>query len=174
MKLTVLNIAFPFAPVGADAVGGAEQVLAALDAALVAAGHRSIVVATRGSRICGTLLESCGPTATLTDQIRAEQYAIHRAKIAEALERFAVDIVHMHGVDFYEYLPASDVPVMATLHLPPDLYPDHIYRVERPFTFLHCVSPAQHLRCPRAENLLEPIENGVEIPPPVAIRRRNY
>lgn len=42
MTLRVLNVGYPFAPVGPDAVGGAEQVLADLDAALVAAGHRSI------------------------------------------------------------------------------------------------------------------------------------
>lgn len=172
MTLTVLNIAFPFAQVGADAVGGAEQVLTAIDSALVSAGHRSIVVAARGSKLRGSLLESCGPTATLTEEVRAEQYALHRAKIAEALERFPVDIVHMHGVDFYEYLPPGEAPVLATLHLPPDLYSDHIYHMDR--LLLHCVSPVQHLRCPRSENLLAPIENGVEIPAPVAIRRRNY
>jgi glycosyltransferase involved in cell wall biosynthesis len=172
MALTVLNIAFPFAQVSPDAVGGAEQVLAAIDSALVSAGHRSIVVAARASSIRGMLLESCGHTATLTNEVRAQQYAIHRAKIAEALERFPIDIVHMHGVDFYEYLPAGEAPVLATLHLPPDLYSDHIYRMEG--IFLHCVSPVQHLRCPRSENLLAPIENGVEVPPPVAIRRRNY
>ena len=31
MPLTVLNVAYPFAPVGLDAVGGAEQILALLD-----------------------------------------------------------------------------------------------------------------------------------------------
>ena len=35
MSMTVLNVAYPLAPVGPDAVGGAEQVLSALDAALV-------------------------------------------------------------------------------------------------------------------------------------------
>ena len=42
--LTVLNDAYPLAPVDEDPVGGAEQVLAALDRALVRAGHRSAVV----------------------------------------------------------------------------------------------------------------------------------
>ena len=48
MRLTILNVAFPFARVSPDPVGGAEQVLAQLDRALVAAGHRSIVVASAG------------------------------------------------------------------------------------------------------------------------------
>ena len=56
-------------PVGPDAVGGAEQVLSALDRALVAAGHRSLVVAWRGSEVAGELLRQgagtvvAGPTA---------------------------------------------------------------------------------------------------------------
>ena len=37
--LTVLSVAYPLAPVGPDAVGGAEQVLSAVDRALAAAGH---------------------------------------------------------------------------------------------------------------------------------------
>ena len=38
MSLSVLSVAYPLAPVTADPVGGAEQVLARLDRALVAAG----------------------------------------------------------------------------------------------------------------------------------------
>ena len=38
MNLTVLSVAYPFALVSPDAAGGAEQVLAQLDAALVGAG----------------------------------------------------------------------------------------------------------------------------------------
>src|SRR5258708_11662236 len=33
-----------------------------------------------------------------------------------------VDVVHMHGVDFAEYLPPPNVPVLATLHLPIQWY----------------------------------------------------
>ncbi|RYY04731.1 MAG: glycosyltransferase family 4 protein, partial [Alphaproteobacteria bacterium] len=52
-RLTVASVAYKLAPVGPDAVGGSEQVLTAIDAALVAAGHRSIVVAMEGSRSAG-------------------------------------------------------------------------------------------------------------------------
>ena len=39
MALTILSVAYPLAPVGPDAVGGAEQILTCLDAALVRAGQ---------------------------------------------------------------------------------------------------------------------------------------
>ena len=54
--LTVLSVAYPLAPVGPDAIGGAEQILTALDHALVRAGHRSLVVACAGSRVAGGLV----------------------------------------------------------------------------------------------------------------------
>lgn len=55
MSLTIVNVAYPLAPVGPGAAGGAEQVLACLDNALVDAGHASIVLACAGSRTRGLL-----------------------------------------------------------------------------------------------------------------------
>ena len=62
--LTVLSIAFPFAKVGPDAVGGAEQVLSAIDRALGRSGHRSIVIACEGSHPPENLLRSLSATAS--------------------------------------------------------------------------------------------------------------
>jgi hypothetical protein len=63
LSLTVLSVAYPFATVGPDAVGGAELVLSALDRALVAAGHGSFVVALDGSDVAGILLPVLSPSA---------------------------------------------------------------------------------------------------------------
>ena len=49
MKLVVLNVAYPFAAVGPYALGGAEQLLTRLDAALAQSGHESFVMAPEGS-----------------------------------------------------------------------------------------------------------------------------
>ena len=46
MTLTVLNVAYPLAPTGPDAVGGAEQVLTHLDTALTRAGQAYVDVGT--------------------------------------------------------------------------------------------------------------------------------
>ena len=43
MPLTVLNIGYALAPVGPDVAGGAEQVLSALDHAVVAAQMRGAI-----------------------------------------------------------------------------------------------------------------------------------
>jgi Glycosyl transferases group 1/Glycosyltransferase Family 4 len=160
MAVTVLSVAYPFAPVGPDSVGGAEQVLSQLDEALVRAGHRSIVVACEGSRVTGTLV--CVPRENRTLHAGAIKaaHARQRRVITRALERWPVDVVHLHGVDFHRYPPRTDVPVLVTLHLPISYYPDEALRA-RSGVWFNCVSRSQHATCPRNPQLLAPIENGV-------------
>jgi CelD/BcsL family acetyltransferase involved in cellulose biosynthesis len=163
MALTVLNVAYPLAPVGWDAVGGAEQILTALDSALVGAGHRSLVIACEGSRCEGELISTPLPEGLLDEAARRQAWANHRAAIARTMERNRIDVVHLHGVDFYEYLPPAGVAVLVTLHLPPDWYPAEVFALSRPSTHLHCVSRTQRAACPPHARLLEDIPNGVPL-----------
>lgn len=161
--LTILQVAYALGTVGMDAVGGAEQVLAMLDRALVAAGHRSIVVACQGSRVAGTLRATPRSTGVLTPAKRLAAHAAHRREIARAMATWPVDVVHVHGLDFAEYLPVAGVPVLATLHLPPGWYPASVFTLERPQTYLHCVSDSQRRACPPSPLLLPTIPNGVPV-----------
>jgi glycosyltransferase involved in cell wall biosynthesis len=164
VSLTVLSVAYPFAAVGPDAVGGAEQVLNHLDRALVAAGHRSIVVARAGSKASGILMATDAPDGPITENQGQLTWAAHRRTIARALASHAVDLVHMHGIDFHAYLPPPGaVPVMATLHLPPSWYAPDIFNTGRHDVHLNCVSRSQHRACPPGAPLLPPIENGVPL-----------
>jgi glycosyltransferase involved in cell wall biosynthesis len=169
--LTVLQVAYALGTVSTDAVGGAEQVLAMLDQALVAAGHRSIVVACDGSRVAGTLRGTPRSTGAFTPTARAAAHAAHRREIASAMSAARVDVVHVHGLDFVEYLPPPGVPVLATLHLPPSWYPSSVFTLNRPATFLHCVSESQRRACPPSDLLLPTIPNGVPVER-LAYRRR--
>jgi glycosyltransferase involved in cell wall biosynthesis len=159
MALTVLSVAFPFAPVGRDAVGGAEQVLSALDHALTGAGHHSILIACRGSQAAGTLVSVPSYPCAVDDAVRERAWAAHRAAIAAVLNETRVDVVHLHGIDFHAYLP-ENAPTLATLHLPLDWYPGSIWR-PRPNLWLHCVSESQHQTSPAGSRLLAPVPNGV-------------
>lgn len=164
MPLTVLSVAYPFATVSGDAVGGAEQVLAHLDAALHAAGHRSIVVAAEGSQVRGILHPVPAQRGPITDARRRIAWAEHRRAIGEALQRHAPDVVHLHGIDFREYLPPpGSTRTLVTLHLPPSWYPAETFADPRADVHLHCVSQAQHAACPPGARLLPPIPNGVPV-----------
>jgi glycosyltransferase involved in cell wall biosynthesis len=163
MTLTILSVAYPFAPVGPDAVGGAEQVLTHLDTALVKAGHRSLVVACAGSRTAGTLFPVQVPTGPIDDTTRADTHARHREAIETVLLRHPVDLIHLHGIDFNKYLPPPGLPALITVHLPPDWYGEQALRSTRPRTWLHGVSASQHKAFPPGVPLLPPIPNGVPV-----------
>ncbi len=163
MKLTVLNVAYPLAPVGPQEVGGAEQVLSRLDRALTSVGHNSIVIATSDSTIYGrhVPIPRTPPPYDHDAITRARQSC--RDALQEVLLAHEIDVVHMHGVDFAEYLPPPNVPVLATLHLPIQWYSPRALRPARPATWLNCVSQTQHEVCPPSSSLIDPIGNGVTI-----------
>ena len=163
MPLTVLNIGYALAPAGPDVTGGAEQVLSALDHALVAAGHRSIVVAPEGSQTAGTLVATAPLPDPLTDAAREFMQERQRAAIAEALARWPADVIHAHGIDFAEHLPGSGIPTLVTLHLPAEFYPAGVLSARRPGTWFNCVSAAQQQTFPRLPNMLPPIPGGVPV-----------
>jgi glycosyltransferase involved in cell wall biosynthesis len=180
-RLTVLSVAYPLAPVGPDTVGGAEQVLSALDRALVAAGHRSVVIACADSTVAGELLDIPRVPPAIDDAGLALRHAAIRARIAEALRTKPIDLIHLHGLDFAAYLPPPGPPVLATLHLPPDWYPPEALHPARPDTWLNCVSASQHQALRNrlgdpAPWLLPPIANGVPVAALASARltRRNY
>ena len=160
--LTILSVGFPLALVGRDTAGGAEQVLAQLDAGIVQAGYRSIVVAPKGSRVRGTLVPLPPTSGVLDDAARDAAQAACRRAIADVLQRQSVDLVHLHGIDFASYLPAPGPPVLVTLHLPLTWYSPHALRPERPNTWLHCVSASQWADAPADLRLLPTVSNGVD------------
>ncbi|WP_181703851.1 glycosyltransferase [Chthonobacter albigriseus] len=161
MTLTVLQVAYPLAPVGPDAVGGAEQVLSHIDRAMVSAGHRSLVVACEGSAVAGTLVQVPAEAGPIDEAVRRRAWAAHRAAISEARRRHPVDVVHLHGIDFPAYLP-DEGPTLVTVHLPPDWYPAEAWR-PRPDLVLHGVSSSQVAACPPGLALGPVIGNGVPV-----------
>jgi glycosyltransferase involved in cell wall biosynthesis len=171
MSLTILSVAYPLAPVGPDAVGGAEQILNHIDHALIEAGHRSLIVACEGSKPWGQLISTGPLPSQLTEEAHQAASARTREAIECALRKYPIDLIHMHGIDFATYLPETDLPIMVTLHLPPSWYPAEIFRKN---LLLHCVSAAQRRACPADAKLLPDIPNGVPIPSEPPAEKEDY
>ncbi len=174
-RLTILSIAYPLAPVSPDAVGGSEQVLSSLDRALVAAGHHSVVIACEGSEVAGELWSYPAPQKDrpIDNVVQwAGQEAIHRVT-TEVLRSRDVDLIHMHGLDYEACLAPPGVPVLATLHLPPEWYPPGALTPDRDATWINCVSDSQMRRMPPGPRLLPPIPNGVPVAELGAVHPRN-
>lgn len=160
--LSVLGVAYPFAPVGPDTAGGAEQVLWLLDRALCRAGHRSVVVACAGSRIHGELVAVPRPAGRLDEAALSRGRRRHAAAVASVLAGRRIDLVHLHGIDFHHYLPPPGTPTLVTLHLPVSWYPPAAL-THRPLTWFNCVSATQHATAAAVPHLVPPIDNGVDL-----------
>lgn len=157
--LTVLSVGYPFAAVTADPAGGAEQVLAQLDRALAAAGHRSIVIAPEGSHSAGDLHLVPAVDGEISEAAKANVHRFVRERIAQTLAQEAVDLVHYHGLDFDAYLAGAATPQLATLHLPVAWYAEAALRSG---IRLLPVSRDQAWRA-REVPLLPQIQNGVDL-----------
>jgi glycosyltransferase involved in cell wall biosynthesis len=172
--MRILNVSYPFAPAGPDAVGGAEQILARLDAALTLAGHESFVLACAGSSVSGEHIPFSLVPGEITAEYKAAFYPAHRERIEHAIQEYRIELVHFHGIDFHEYLPFTGIPLLATLHLPLDWYPPEIFRSAHQNLFLHGVSHRQNASCPPSSRMLSVIENGVPVPKTSKHCRRNF
>ncbi len=160
MSLSILSVAYPFAPVREETSGGAEQVILNLDRFFRRAGHSSTVIAVEGSSISGALIgipALCGP---IDDVARRKAHAALKDTIEAALARLKFDIVHMHGIDFASYMPSEPVPVLATLHLPLGWYEERALRPLRERAFLNCVSESQLKAA--GERRFPVVRNGID------------
>lgn len=167
---SVLSIAFPFAPVGPNLVGGAEQILWDLDRALIEAGDRSLVVACEGSKPAGKLLAIPLPKRETFEQedrdLCRERF---HAAVDGALKSGRVDLVHAHCMDLYDYAFPENIPLLITLHLPLAWYPRETFQQHRGRTQFCYVSQSQR-RVGIREGIDVPgnapvIENGVDSRP---------
>ena len=176
MPFRILNIAFPLAPTSMASVGGAEQVLAELDRALVDEGHTSLVVAAEGSETAGMLWPVPMPRCeVLSEDDRRFVRAQTQASIDRALASGHVDLVHMHGIDFFEYDLPRSIPVLVTLHLPTAWYPPEAWSTANPNVHFCCVSQAQRATAPQNLQDCAVVENGVVLPAfDPQIQRENF
>jgi len=163
LRLRILSVAYPFSRVSFDAVGGAEQVVATIDAGLTESGHDSIVIACEGSEVRGELLPMPRPNGTIDDDVRARVRDLYRERIEEAIAEHAPDVVHLHGLDAFHYLP-DEAPTLWTLHLPRSFYEPGAFDVlARDNVVANCVSEAQNRTFADMTTSLEVVPNGIRL-----------
>ncbi len=164
MPLTVLSVSYPLARVSENTAGGAEQVLAILDEALVRCGHRSLVLAAAGSRCSGLLIPAQFPTGILDENAKQEARRTLKRLLNRALAHYRVDVVHVHGLDFSEYLPDCNIPVVVSLHLPLSWYETEALKsAAASYRTLVCVSKTQARSAPSDVHIDRVIPNGINL-----------
>lgn len=163
VRLTVLSVSYPLARVSLSTAGGAEQVLTTLDKALVVADHKSLVLAPAGSRCDGLLIPAQIPNGLLDENAKFNARRTFKLLLDRTLRSYPVDVVHMHGLDFHEYLPDHDIPIVVSLHLPLSWYQNDALRLLRSNLRLVCVSKSQADTAPCRVRIGSIIPNGIDL-----------
>lgn len=162
--LRVLLVAYPLLPVSEDSAGGAEQVLWALERELHARGHQTFVAASDGSRISGELFPT-GQPATALDQFQAreEEQSSRISDWLNSADAPQLDLVHDQSGGFWKQASRSQLPRLATLHLPRSFYPQESFHNIAENVFFNCVSEAQLKDFADLPNQLGFVRNGIAL-----------
>jgi glycosyltransferase involved in cell wall biosynthesis len=160
----ILYVAYPLLPVSNESCGGAEQMLATVEAEMSARGHLTTIAACAGSQASGALYAT-GSESSEADRL-AERNAEHEAKILELLRRTGgasptFDLVHDKSGSFWRRAGECDAPVLATLHLPRHFYPKEAFEKAPRNVRFNCVSHAQALTFNDVENVIGVVRNGI-------------
>jgi len=143
-RLRILFIAYPLLPISQHSAGGAEQILVTLEREMNRRGHRTTVAACATSQIAGELFAT-GEPADAMDQFEtrsAQQTNLLLDWLGSgAAEQF--DLIHDMSGGFWQHADGLPLPVMATLHLPPQLYKHANFSLIPENVFFNCVSQSQ-------------------------------
>jgi glycosyltransferase involved in cell wall biosynthesis len=160
----VLLVAYPLLPVSEESAGGAEQILWTLERQLAARGWETEVAACAGSRVAGRLLVT-GEAAAGLDGF-AEREREHTERVVQACGEGKYSLVLDHSGHFFrhvsEYAAQVTVPVLATLHLPRELYAADAFDRVAGNVFFHCVSESQRREFKDLPRMLGVVRNGIE------------
>jgi glycosyltransferase involved in cell wall biosynthesis len=162
----ILYTAYPLTPVNMESAGGAEQMLATLEAEMFRRGHVTTVAACRGSRVCGEVVPVSEASAQ-NDRFH-EVNAASLERIAELVaERqrsaLAFDLIHDTGGCLRPIAAGLPAPVLMTLHLPRYFYPPQTFRdVPENVTF-NCVSESQRAWFRDVAQVVGVVPNGIAL-----------
>jgi glycosyltransferase involved in cell wall biosynthesis len=125
-------------------------------------GHATVVAAPAGSCVHGELYRTGAP-ASGPDQL-AKRDAEHNRRILQLLAADdGFDLVHDMSGTFWKRAGETDVPVLATLHLPPCLYSSEMFEDIAPNVSFNCVSESQLRGFKHLPRMLGVVHNGIDL-----------
>jgi glycosyltransferase involved in cell wall biosynthesis len=163
-RLRVLYVAYPLLPISEHSAGGAEQMLLAVEREVHARGHHTTVAACAGSHVVGELFAT-GERADTADQFerrsQEQTHSILNWLSGGAAKRF--DLIHDMSGGFWQHAEGLRIPVMATLHLPPQLYKHANFSVVPNCVSFNCVSQSQMCEFRDLPRALGVAPNGIAV-----------
>ncbi len=161
----MLLVAYPLLPVGEESAGGAEQVLWTLERELARRGWQTEVAACAGSKVTGRLLVT-GEAPRELDGFAGRERE-HTARVVEACASNGYAMVLDHSGHFFQHVSgfATQVrmPVLASLHLPRELYSPDAFDNVAAHVYFHCVSESQRREFLDLPRMLGVVRNGIDV-----------
>ena len=162
-KRRVLLVAYPLLPVSQESAGGAEQILWTLERELAQRGWQTEVAACAGSQVAGRLLVTGAAPQGLDGFAKREREHTEHVVAACAANDYA--IILDHSGHFFqhvsEFAAQVRVPVLASLHLPRELYAPDAFEHVAENVYFHCVSESQRREFTDLPRMLGVVRNGI-------------
>lgn len=159
----ILYVAYPLLPVSNESCGGAEQMLATLEAEMHVRGHNTTIAACAGSCARGAVFVTGGESSE-ADRL-AERNEEHEASILELLSNgpATFDLIHDESGSFWRRAGECKLPILATLHLPRHFYPADAFEDVPRNVYFNCVSQSQALTFGDVKNVIGMVRNGIRV-----------
>ena len=161
MSKRLLLVAYPLLPVSDASAGGAEQILWTLERELLARGWETVVAACAGSSVSGELLVT-GDAPQLRDGFAAREQE-HAERVVAACASGDFAMVLDHSGHFFRHAARVDAQVLATLHLPRELYAAGAFEGVAKNVYFHCVSESQRREFMDVPRVLGVVRNGIAV-----------
>src|SRR5262245_60999176 len=160
--LRVLYIAYSLLPISDASCGGAEQALLMVESQMRARGHDTVVAACASSRVAGELFAT-GTSPAVQDGFELRDAEHIQNIIGLVSEGRHFDLIHDHGGSFWRHAARTDVPVLATLHLPRQFYPAGSFCELSPNLAINFVSQSQAQSFKDISQSAGVVRNGVDL-----------
>jgi glycosyltransferase involved in cell wall biosynthesis len=154
-------VAYPLLPVSERSAGGAEQILWTLERELNRRGWQTEVAACTGSEIAGRLIVT-GPASRALDAF-AQREREHADCVVDACRTGNYALLLDHSGSFFRHARQLSVPVLASLHLPRQLYPPETFDTLSENVSFHCVSQSQSREFTDLPRMLGVVPNGIDL-----------
>jgi len=154
-------VAYPLLPVSEASAGGAEQILWTLERELKRRGWETEVAACAGSQVAGKLVAT-GEAPQGQDAFGARERE-HTQHIIEACIENQYSIVLDHSGHLFRHAARVNALVLATLHLPRELYGPEMFEGLTENVYFNCVSQSQRASFTDIPQLLGVVRNGIDL-----------
>jgi len=176
----LLLVAYPLLPVSENSAGGAEQILWTLERELAARGWPTTVAASSGSKVAGKLIATDVPEKSASSSPRqgtrraaltnipvgdnfSERAHEHAERVILACVSGEFDLVLDHSGHFFRHAGRVKTPVLATLHLPRELYEAGSFDQLADNVIFNCVSESQRREFMDVPRVTGVVRNGIAV-----------